>query len=234
MRNAAPQALSTLEIKKLILDLLERRRLTNAKGGKIIPLSANAQHALETRSIGTVFWNRFWAAHPKLKVGHFTHASRKRTGACEREVAEQHLKALLGELVELGIASPEGVLLFPGRVYNSDETPQFLNYGCSQRTALRVGERGIEIVKYTDEVRTCVTLAPFGRAESKPHGLGLAVSRNLADGLGRRQCLPRGAGAGGGGGGRCATSSPAAPPAVRARCPARMGPLIRPRASSRA
>lgn len=53
------------------------------------------------------------------------------------------------------------------RIFNADSPPQFMIYESSPRTAKRFGEVGAEIVKYTEENRTCVTLCPFISADGK-------------------------------------------------------------------
>jgi len=168
MKNLAAQALSRKEIRDTILKLLARREMVNAAGGsRPIPLSTAAQQALDTGNIGKSFWVRFYTTHPTLKQGTATKASRKRTGACTRETAQAHLDGLAAELKAVGIMDEDGFIVFPERIFNADETPQFMNYGSSPRTATCTGEKGGAITKYTEEARVSVTLTPFISLDGK-------------------------------------------------------------------
>ena len=86
-------------------------------------------------------------------------------------MAERHLEELAEELIRLGIfrnASREeaGVLIGDidtSRIYNHDETPQFVSYGVdgSGSCELVYAGKGEECNKLLRENKVCVTINPF-------------------------------------------------------------------------
>ena len=167
LKNQAAQALSRDDIRLVIVKMLQLRSAVNARGGTIYPLSEPAKAVLAGKKPTSYFWSRFFADHPELKEGTASQVSQRRTGACTLGTATKHIAGLVKVLKEVGImevgGAADGTILPHNtlRVFNSDETPQFINYSRSQRTMRRVGATGSRLTAHTNEVRESVTLSPL-------------------------------------------------------------------------
>ena len=127
------------ELNDAIIKMLKLRDATNKKKGgrKYIRLSTAAQTTLINGCAGKSFWQRFDAKHPDLTRRRVSHVSLKRVLACTKDMAISHLDSLAKELISVGIftnAVRKGPGVWEGkndtsRIYNHDETPQFVKYG---------------------------------------------------------------------------------------------------------
>ena len=124
----------------MILDIIKIRDYANKKyeGGRgFCKLSANAKRALRTKKLSRSFWKRWDEKHDDLRMKRQSTVSMNRTLHCTRGMACSHLDALVQELIYTGIFA-NAKQIQPGmwtgktdttRVYNHDETPEFINYG---------------------------------------------------------------------------------------------------------
>jgi hypothetical protein len=169
LKNQAAQSLSRAEIAKVIIQMLQLREAVNRRGGTIIPLSRAAKIVLANKAVSQAFFARFFADHPELKEGTATQTSQRRAGACTRGAAEKHIAGLNKMLKELGIMEEGGTISVENsrRIFNCDETPQFINYASCTRTLRRVGVKGKRASKYTNENRESVTLSPLISLDGK-------------------------------------------------------------------
>ena len=170
----AYQPYNRKDITKYIIQLLTLRRDFNkaAKGGrKFKALSPAAHRVLERGQLSRKFFERFDQTHKKvLTKKRKGAASLKRVAACSEEVAQKHIDELAQELISAGIMT-NAKQIGPGkwegnidtsRVYNHDETPQFLNYGVdgTARNIFYCG-KGEQCSGIRAENRECVTITPM-------------------------------------------------------------------------
>ena len=161
------------ELNQIIIKMLKLRAATNKKmkgGRKYIPLSDSAKSALSRGHVGRAFCVRFDMKHADITQRHPSPVSLKRVLACTKEMAMSHLDNLAEELIAAGIFT-NAVQLEPGvwegnidtsRIYNHDETPQFVRYGQGGAAPeLVYCEKGKECKQYVAENRECVTVHPF-------------------------------------------------------------------------
>ncbi|XP_047131042.1 uncharacterized protein LOC124810350 isoform X2 [Hydra vulgaris] len=138
-RNRSLQGINKTELTKL-LDILRIRDYMNkrCKGGrKLIKLSPNAKSALVNGKLSRSFWTRFHAKHSSLTIKRQGQVLINRALNCTREMACNHLNDLAMELQAAGIMKnakkvDEGVWkgdIDTTRIFNDDETPEFVNYG---------------------------------------------------------------------------------------------------------
>ncbi|XP_065659961.1 uncharacterized protein LOC136083927 [Hydra vulgaris] len=172
-KNRAMQGINKAELTKLVLDVLKVRQYTNKrlKGGrKFIALSANAKNALTKNKLGKSFWMRFKAKNPSLTLKRQGDVSINRALNCTREMACFHLYALAEELIETGImtkAVQKGIGVYSEnidtcRIFNHDETPQFINFGVDGTPAgLVFAAKRETCCKMIRENRECVTIHPL-------------------------------------------------------------------------
>ena len=134
------QGINTSELTTLILDIIKIRDYANKKykGGRgFCRLSANAKRALQTKKLSRSFWKRWDAKHDDLRMKRQGTVSMNRVLNCTRDMACSHLDALVQELIDTGIFTNAKKIqagVWTGkidvtRVYNHDETPQFITYG---------------------------------------------------------------------------------------------------------
>ena len=170
----AYQPYNRKDISKYIVRLLKLQRDFNkaAKGGrKFKALSPAAKRVLESGKLSRKFFERFDQTHKKiLTKKRKGAASLKRVAACSEAVAQQHIDELAQELISAGIMT-NSKQIGPGkwegdidtsRVYNHDETPQFLNYGVdgTARNIFYCG-KGEQCSGIRAENRECVTISPM-------------------------------------------------------------------------
>ena len=138
--NRCLQGLSKVALSKLILETLKIRDHANKKlkGGRgFIKLSKAAKEALSKNKLGRSFWRRWDSVHSDVVRKRQGNVAMNRALNCTTEMAQEHLDELADELIQCGIfKNPTKVE--PGvwegdidtsRVFNHDETPQFVNYG---------------------------------------------------------------------------------------------------------
>ena len=123
-----------------MLNVMEVRKQAyrNLRGQHITELSPNAQRALQTKKLSKSFWKRWDSKYQKC-------ITKKRQGTvsinralnCTKEMACNHLNKLAEELIKTNIFI-NAIQLETGvwqgdidstRVYNHDETLQFVNCG---------------------------------------------------------------------------------------------------------
>ncbi|XP_065672342.1 uncharacterized protein LOC136090155 [Hydra vulgaris] len=113
---------------------------------------------------------RFKAKNPSLTLKRQGNVSINRALNCTREMACLHLDALAEELIETGImteAVQKGTGVWSGnidtcRIFNHDETPQFINFGVDGTPAgLVFAAKGETCCKMIRENRECVTIHPL-------------------------------------------------------------------------
>ncbi|XP_065640013.1 uncharacterized protein LOC136072675 [Hydra vulgaris] len=172
-KNRCLQAINKQDITKLIINVLRVRDYTNTKmkgGRKFQKLSLNARAALEKGKLSRSFWLRFNAKHSSLTIKRQGSVSINRALNCSREMACNHLDSLAKELVDVGIMINEKMIetvVWNGtvdtcRIFNCDETPQFINYGIDGTTSgLFYAGKGDACQRMYRENRECVTLQPF-------------------------------------------------------------------------
>lgn len=170
--NRALQPVNRADITKVILDILNGRKVilrkTKFRAG-ILKLSTSAENCLKTGKVGRSFWLRFDAEHQDLKKKRCGVTAMKRALACTREMAVNHLDELAYELIDAGIFV-EAIQLEPGkwtgkldtaRVFNTDETPQFMNYGVDPTSHnIYYAGSGEECSRLVKENRECATIDP--------------------------------------------------------------------------
>ena len=142
---------------------------TVPRGRRTVPLSPFAKTALLTNKLSRSFWRRWDTKYADLSRKRQGKISTKRGLNCTREMAEAHLDGLAEEQIQAGIftnANQTGPGVWEGdvdttRIYNHDETPQFVNYGVDGSAGGFVyGARGEEVKKMITENRECVTINP--------------------------------------------------------------------------
>ena len=154
------------------MNVLKTRKLAIGKchGRRVTPLSRYAQNALRKNKLSQSFWKRWDTKHSSLTRKHQGNVNLNRALNCTREMATEHLNELADELIRLGLFKDakkieEGVWegeIDTGRIYNHDESPQFINYGVdgSANNLVYCG-KGEECNRLLRENRECVTIEPF-------------------------------------------------------------------------
>ena len=172
-KNCCFQGLNKLKTTKMILNILGLRQHYNQKykGERgFVKLSKHAKDALARKKLGRAFWDRFDAKHPSLVKKRQGTISVKRAISCTHEMAANHLDDLAAELINAGIftnAKKNGPGEWSGdidttRIFNHDETPQFVNYGVDGTPkGLVYAEKGGGCKKLIQENRECVSIDPF-------------------------------------------------------------------------
>ena len=172
-KNRSLQGINKSELTKLLLDILRIKDYMNKKcrgGRKFLALSPNAKSALEKGKLSRSFWRRFHAKHSTLTVKRQGHVSVNRALNCTRKMACNHLNDLAEELIAAGMVTnaervDTGVWkgdIDTGRIFNNDETPQFVSYGVDGTSSgLVYAGRGDQCQKMQKENRECVTIHPF-------------------------------------------------------------------------
>ena len=169
----AYQPLGRKEVSKFILVMLEIRRRLNRRthGRRNKKLSTAAKTALQKQKISRKFWDRF-----DIKFANILRKKRRgsvsinRATACTKEMAVIHIDGLAQELIDANIFT-NATMVEPGhwtgtidgsRVFNRDETPQFLNYGIdgTSRNIFYCG-KGEECKGLIAENRECVSIEPI-------------------------------------------------------------------------
>ena len=172
--NRCNQGVSRSKCEDMIIRMLAIRKSELNKGTRggrrFKPLSQAAEDALQKKKISRAFWRRFDTKHPDITRKRQGTVSMNRALNCSREMARGHIDDLANELIRLGIftnAKQEGPGKWTGvvdlsRIYNFDETPQFINYGVDgTANGLVYAGRGEECKEMIRENRECVTICPF-------------------------------------------------------------------------
>ncbi|XP_065675916.1 uncharacterized protein LOC136092125 [Hydra vulgaris] len=172
-KNRAHQGLSKKEVSEIILDVLKIRDHLNknGKGGrKFLKLSPSGKMALQNRKLGKSFWRRWHAEHDDIVIKRQGRVKMNRALNCTREMATAHLDALADELIACRIMKNYKKIkkdvwvgdIATERVFNHDETPQFINYGVDGTTARLVyAGKGETCKKMIRENRESITINPF-------------------------------------------------------------------------
>ena len=171
-RNRSYQPMNRKDVSELIFNILRIRQFNNKKVGyrNCTPLSTNAKSALARGSLGRRYWTRFNAAHSDLSIKRKGNVSINRALNCTREMAEKHINELAEELMKADIfkdATMQKSGVWSGeidasRIYNHDETPQFIQYGIDGTpSGLYYAGKGETCQKLIKENRECVTIQPF-------------------------------------------------------------------------
>ena len=133
-------------------------------------MSKNAKDALERNKLGRSFWRRWDAVHTDLVRKRQGNICMNRALNCTITMARNHLDELADELINTGIFQhakkcESGVWegsIDTSRIFNHDETPQFVNYGIDGTpSGLIYAGRGDPCQKMLRENRECVTIHPF-------------------------------------------------------------------------
>ena len=139
-KNRCLQGINKKQLTNLILDILKIRDYANKKlkgGRRYTNLSVNAKMALQNKKLSRSFWKRWDAKHDDLRMKRQGTVTMNRAMNCTRDMTSSHLDALVKELIDAGIFTNTKQVA-PGvwtgqintsRVFNHDETPQFINYG---------------------------------------------------------------------------------------------------------
>ena len=170
----AYQPVNRQMIEERILALLRLRQQTNrsCKGGrKFKKLSPAAKRSLDRGKLSRKFWERFDTKHRAvLRKKRRGATSMKRVLSCSKEMATEHIDNLAEELMscgimENGVKNASGVwtgVIDPTRIFNHDETPQFINYGVDgSANNLFYSGKGERCAAAKTENRECVTVAPM-------------------------------------------------------------------------
>ena len=172
-KNRCLQGITKKELSTVILNTLKYRMHANktVKNHRLYrKLSPNAVRAINTSKLSRSFWSRFMAKHPSLTQKRQGTVSMNRALNCTRAMAENHLNELAEELSNAGIRknckkSSEGVwhgVIDTKRVFNHDETPQFVNYGVDgSASGLVFAGKGDSCNQMIRENRDCVTIHPL-------------------------------------------------------------------------
>ena len=168
-------------IDKLILDIVKIRDYANKKfkgGRRYNSLLVNAKRALQSGKLSRSFWKRWDAKNNDLRMKRQGTVSMNRAMNCTRDMASSHLHTLAKELIDAGIFTNTKQVA-PGvwtgqintsRVFNHDETPQFINYGIdgtlngllyATPNGLVYAGRGESCKRMINENRECVTINPL-------------------------------------------------------------------------
>ena len=172
-KNRCLQGLNKRDLTEVMLNVLRIRDYAYRKyhGRRVQKLSAVAKHALETGKLSKSFWKRWDAKYAKV-------LTKKRQGTvsmnralnCTKEMAISHIDELAEELIEAGIFTnavkqENGIWtgdIDTSRIFNHDETPQFVNYGVDGTpNGLIYCGKGESCQKMIRENRECVTVHPF-------------------------------------------------------------------------
>ena len=170
----AYQPVNRKTLTERILVMLRLREKTNrsCKGGrKFKKLSPAAKKVLQKGKLSRKFWERFDTKHKKvLRKKRRGATSMKRVVSCTKEMAKEHIDDLAEELIRCGImenAKKEESGAWTGkidlsRIFNHDETPQFINYGIdgSANNVFYCG-KGERCTAAKTENRECVTISPM-------------------------------------------------------------------------
>ena len=168
------QPLSRKDANQFIWTMLQVRNTINQKNKgrrRVEPLSRAGYKVMQTKKAGRKFWQRFDTKYrSQLKKKRRGVTSIKRATSCTEVMAIEHIDELADELVRLGIftsAKKVGPGKWAGqidgkRIYNRDETPQFINYGIdgSSRNLYYCG-KGEQCQGLINENRECVSIEPF-------------------------------------------------------------------------
>ena len=174
MKAQAYQPFNRKHACKYVVSMLKLRNSVNkAVGGgrKFKKLSPAALRVLEKGVLTRHFWERFDACYKdKLRKKRKGLASLKRVQACSMQMAKSHIDSLATELVSAGIMK-DGEMLEDGkwkgtidgtRVFNHDETPQFINYGVDGTASnIYYCGKGEGCYGLIAENRECVTISPM-------------------------------------------------------------------------
>jgi hypothetical protein len=171
-KNRCLQGINKKQLTNLILDILKIRDYANKKlkgGRRYTNLSVNAKRALQNKKLSRSFWKRWDAKHDDLRMKRQGTVTMNRAMNCTRDMASSHLDALAKELIDAGIFTNTKQVA-PGvwtgqintsRVFNHDETPQFINYGVDGTpNGLVYAGRGESCKRMINENRECVTINP--------------------------------------------------------------------------
>lgn len=170
-RNRACQGLTEAQVEGVVLNILRVRQTSNRqkRGRNSEPLSVNARNALAKKRVGKSFFRRLNVQHPQLRKKLQQRVSAKRGLQCTLETAISYLDELAHLLIKLGIAQLDKVE--PGvwhgnvdlsRIWAHDETPQFINYGDSGQSKVKIyGGAGEDCNRMSTENRESVTVQPF-------------------------------------------------------------------------
>ena len=171
-KSRSLQPVSRKELTIQILNALAvRKHLRTTSHGRMGKrLSVHAEKALLKKKLSKSFWKRFHAANPSLTMKRPGNTSINRALNCTKDMAIRHLGELADELIESGIFT-EAEQVEPGvwtgnidtsRIFNHDETPQFVNYGVDgTQGGLVYCGKGQECKQLIQENRECVTLMPY-------------------------------------------------------------------------
>ena len=157
-----------------VLAMLRLREKTNqnCKGGrKFKKLSPAAKQVLSTGKLSRKFWERYDTKNRGvIRKKRRGSTSMKRVLSCTKEMATEHIDELAMELVRCGILTNEKKeesgtwtgAIDSSRVFNHDETPQFINYGVdgSANNVFYSG-KGERCTAARTENRECVTITPM-------------------------------------------------------------------------
>ena len=152
----------------MILNVLEvRKQAYRNLRGHHMKLSPNVQQALQRKQLSKSFWKHWDSKYQK-------YITKKRHGTvsincaltCKKETACNHLNKLAEELIKTNIFN-DAIQLETGdidttRVYNHDETLQFVNYGVdgNPNGLVCVGQ-GESCQRMIRENRECITVHMF-------------------------------------------------------------------------
>ena len=173
--------MNTQEVNDLIMNILEVRKamLKKFKYRRVAPLSRNAKRALAKRKLSQSFWNRFQAKYKDtIRYRRQGRITLQRAVSCTRVMATNHLDDLARELISAGIftdAKQEAPGKWTGkidttRIFNHDETPQFINFGVDGTSSGKVfGSVGKNETcqRLTKENRECPTVHPIVSCDGK-------------------------------------------------------------------
>ena len=139
-KNRCFQAINTQEVSDLIMNILEVRKAMckKFKYRRVEQLSNNAKRALAKRKLSQSFWVRFQAKYKDI-IAYKRQGSIniRRAVSCTRQMATKNLDEMAKVLIDANIFS-DAVQKAPGkwsgkmdlsRIFNHDETPQFINFG---------------------------------------------------------------------------------------------------------
>ncbi|XP_047122289.1 uncharacterized protein LOC124819384 [Hydra vulgaris] len=123
----------------------------------------------QENKLGRSFWQRWEAEHHSLVLKRQGNIPINRALHCTRGMAESHLDLLAEELIKCEIFT-NSKKLEPGvrkgdidtkRIFNFDETPQFINYGVDgTNSGLAYVARGEPCRKMIRENRESITICP--------------------------------------------------------------------------
>ena len=168
------QPLSRKDANQFIWTMLQVRNTINQKNKgrrRVEPLSRAGYKVMQTKKAGRKFWQRFGTKYrSQLKKKRRGVTSIKRATSCTEVMAIEHIDELADELVRLGIFTSAKKVgpgkwagqIYGKRIYNRDETPQFINYGIdgSSRNLYYCG-KGEQCQGLINENRECVSIEPF-------------------------------------------------------------------------